>query len=106
MHLNGGSTWKHLRDWKRVFWSSHRMAEKQEIESDIAAGGCVGVPRKKARKMFIIESRVRPDKASIGSFKFRTEWKDSRAYRTEKDRDNALRQLNKNCDFLEYRIKP
>lgn len=24
--------WKHLKDWKRVFWKSERQAQKKQIE--------------------------------------------------------------------------
>jgi len=26
--------WKHLRDWKRVFWKSERMAQKKAIKNE------------------------------------------------------------------------
>jgi len=26
--------WKHLRDWKRVFWKSERQAQKRDIKND------------------------------------------------------------------------
>lgn len=26
--------WKHLRDWKRVFWKSERSAQKREIRNE------------------------------------------------------------------------
>jgi hypothetical protein len=26
--------WKHLRDWKRIFWKKHRKAERREIEKE------------------------------------------------------------------------
>lgn len=26
--------WKHLRDWKRVFWKSERQAQKKAIKND------------------------------------------------------------------------
>lgn len=25
--------WKHLRDWKRVFWKKHRQQEKKELKN-------------------------------------------------------------------------
>ena len=28
--------WKHLRDWKRVFWKSERQAQKKDIKNDIS----------------------------------------------------------------------
>ena len=26
--------WKHLKEWKRVFWKRHRKAEQREIKKD------------------------------------------------------------------------
>ena len=26
--------WKHLRDWKRVFWKSERQAQKKDIKNE------------------------------------------------------------------------
>jgi hypothetical protein len=26
--------WKHLRDWKRVFWKSERKAQQKEIRNE------------------------------------------------------------------------
>jgi len=26
--------WKHLRDWKRVFWKSERQAQKKDVKND------------------------------------------------------------------------
>jgi hypothetical protein len=26
--------WKHLRDWKRVFWKKHRREERREIKRE------------------------------------------------------------------------
>lgn len=26
--------WKHLRDWKRVFWKSERSAQKRSIKNE------------------------------------------------------------------------
>lgn len=35
-HLVRSPQWaKHLKDWKRVFWSSHRMAERKLIKREI-----------------------------------------------------------------------
>jgi len=27
--------WKHLKDWKRVFWKRERQAEKKEIKQQV-----------------------------------------------------------------------
>ena len=27
--------WKHLRDWKRIFWKSERKAHKKEIKNEL-----------------------------------------------------------------------
>jgi hypothetical protein len=26
--------WRHLRDWKRIFWKSERSAQKREIKNE------------------------------------------------------------------------
>ena len=28
--------WKHLRDWKKVFWKSERQAQKESIKKDLS----------------------------------------------------------------------
>jgi len=28
--------WKHLRDWKRVFWKRDRQAAKRDLQKDVA----------------------------------------------------------------------
>jgi len=28
--------WKHLRDWKRIFWKKHRKAEKKAIRPSVS----------------------------------------------------------------------
>jgi hypothetical protein len=30
--------WRHLRDWKRVFWKSERKAHKKEIHNEQRTG--------------------------------------------------------------------
>lgn len=97
--------WKHLRDWKRVFWSAERMAEREMIEAEIFE--CEGPNTKigkSVKKHFGMEYRVRKEyqdmyrNGSVMSdlFPHWQEWKPFWSwYQTAKQRDQAMENLSK-----------
>lgn len=105
--LSRAGVWaKHLRPyWKRDFWGRHRVAERNEIDDLMQVGqpGVGGVARSRPRRDFHVEYRWRDEKMTKWPWAW-SGWKRFHTrYKTEKSRDQAMRDMNGKDGLFEYR---
>jgi hypothetical protein len=116
--------WRHLKDWKKVFWSQERMATKTLVDDELYNDGELNdldieaaLPKKRQKKRFGMEYRYHQEFIDFyprDDFQWlwgkrREEWRPFYTwYETAKQRDQAMEAMNKKkfldkCLYHEYR---